>query len=237
MRAPTRLRRSRSTSSPADLPVSFDSRPSSARASTRGRGGGGGRGAADARGSGEGRESPPAPPADPVAAARQICLNQLEHAPRTRSELAAVLRRKGVEDDVAEQVLSRFTEVGMIDDALFAQMWVTSRHRGRGLAGRALTQELRRKGVDDVHVAEAVATLDPEVELATARALVDRRLASTAGLPTQTRVRRLAGLLARKGYPAGTAFRVVKEALAAEGEQAELAFDALQALDDEPPVA
>jgi len=209
--------------------MAFGSRPSSAGASSGGRGRGG-RGTRSA----EDGDSPPASPADPVAAARQICLNQLEHAPRTRAELAAVLRRKGVEDDVAEQVLSRFAEVGMIDDALFAQMWVTSRHRGRGLAGRALSQELRRKGVADADVAEAVATLDPEVELATARALVDRRLASTAGLATEVRVRRLAGLLARKGYPAGTAFRVVKEALAAEGEEAELAFDALQALDDEP---
>ena len=170
---------------------------------------------------------------DPVDAARQICLHQLEFAPRTRAELAAVLRRKGIEDDVAEQVLGRFAEVGMIDDALFAQMWVTSRHRGRGLAGRALSQELRRKGVDDATVAEAVGALDPEQELATARALVERRLRTTAGLATDARVRRLAGMLARKGYPAGLAFRVVKEALAAEGEEAELAFDVLQGLDDE----
>lgn len=168
-------------------------------------------------------------------AARQICLNQLEHAPRTRAQLADRLRSKGVADDVAEQVLSRFAEVGMIDDALFAQLWVTSRHRGKGLARRALTQELRRKGVADEQVAEAVALLDPDVELATARALVDRRLRTTAGLPAETRVRRLAGMLARKGYPAGTAFRVVKEALAAEGVEAELAFDELAALDDEPP--
>ena len=172
--------------------------------------------------------------ADPVDVARQICLHQLEFAPRTRAELAAVLRKKGVEDDVAEQVLGRFAEVGMIDDALFAQMWVTSRHRGRGLAGRALSQELRRKGVDDSAIADAVAILDPEQERATARALVDRKLPGTAGLPTDARVRRLAGMLARKGYPAGLAFRVVREALAAEGEEAELAFDELQALDDEP---
>jgi regulatory protein len=174
------------------------------------------------------------PPADPVDVARQICLHQLEFAPRTRAELAAVLRKKGVEDDVADQVLGRFAEVGMIDDAVFAQMWVTSRHRGRGLAGRALSQELRRKGVDDDDIAEAVATLDPEQEAATARALVDRKLRSTRGLDTDARVRRLAGMLARKGYPAGLAFRTVRDALADEGEQAELAFDELHALDDEP---
>lgn len=148
-----------------------------------------------------------------------------------------MLRRKGVEDEVAEQVLGRFAEVGLIDDAVFAQLWVSSRHRGKGLARRALTQELRRKGVADDAVAEAVDGLDPELELATARALVDRRLRTTAGLPVQARVRRLAGMLARKGYPAGTAFRVVKEALAAELEEDELeeaglAVDELSALDD-----
>jgi len=155
-----------------------------------------------------------------VDRARQICLNQLEFAPRTRSELAATLRKKGVEDDVADQVLRRFHEVGMIDDALFAQMWVGSRQRSKGLASRALQQELRRKGVDDEAIAGAIATIEPDVELATARALVDRKLLSTRGLAPQARIRRLAGMLARKGYPAGTAFRVVREALGAEAQTA-----------------
>ena len=132
-----------------------------------------------------------------------------------------MLRRKGVQDDVADEVLGRFQDVGMIDDALFAQMWVTSRHRGRGLARRALSQELRRKGVDDSSIAEAVATLDGDQELETARALVERKLRTTAGLPTEARVRRLAGLLARKGYPAGLAFSVVKQALIDERQQEE----------------
>lgn len=173
-----------------------------------------------------GRESGrPEREADPVDVARQICLHQLEHAPRTRAELAAVLTRRGVEEQVAEQVLGRLSEVGMIDDALFAQMWVSSRHRGRGLAGRALSHELRGKGIDDELVREAVGTLEPEQELATARALVDRRLKATSGLATEVRVRRLAGLLARKGYPAGLAFRVVREALAAEGVDPDLVPD------------
>ena len=206
--------------------MAFASR-SSSRSSTGGR----------ARGGRDGDGGPPPEreqaPADPVEVARQICLHQLEFAPRTRAELAAVLRKKGVEDDVANGVLGRFAEVGMIDDALFAQMWVTSRHRGRGLAGRALSQELRRKGVDDSSISDAVATLDPDQEAATARSLVDRKLRTTAGLPTDARVRRLAGMLARKGYPAGLAFRVVKDALAAEGQEAELAFDELQALEDD----
>lgn len=182
--------------------------------------GGGGRrgrraGVADPPGPADPRE----PDADPEQVARRICLGQLEHAPRTRAELAATLSDRGVPDDVAQAVLGRFAEVGLIDDALFAELWVTSRHRGRGLARHALGQELRRKGVDDDVVREAVDTLDPEQELATARALVARRLRSTRGAPPDARVRRLAGVLARKGYPAGLAFRVVREALAQEGEE------------------
>lgn len=173
----------------------------------------------------------PGPDADPVAVARQICLHQLEHSPRTRAELAAVLSRRGVADDVAEQVLGRFEEAGLIDDALFSELWVNSRHRSRGLAGRAISQELRRKGVDDEVVREAVAAIDPEEELATARALVDRKLPSTRGLAADARVRRLAGMLARKGYGAAVAYRVVKEALAAEGVDLVLDTDGLSALD------
>ena len=121
----------------------------------------------------------------------------------------------------------------MIDDALFASMWVSSRHRGRGLSSRALAQELRRKGIDDEVAKVALEELDPEQELETARALVRRKLGSTRGLATDTRVRRLAGMLARKGYGAGVAFRVVREELGREGtDPPELSFDALQALDD-----
>jgi regulatory protein len=179
-------------------------------------------------------DGPPEPEADPESVARQICLHQLEFAPRTRAELAAVLARKGVPGDAAEAVLGRFTEVGLIDDAMFSTMWVESRHRGRGLSGRALQQELRRKGVDEVTAREAVDSLDPQQEEATARSLVQRKLPSTRGLTPDARVRRLAGLLARKGYGAGLAFRIVKEELEAEGEDTRalvLDTDGLSALE------
>ncbi len=177
-------------------------------------------------------EGPPEPEADPFGVARQICLQQLEARPRTRAELAAVLARRNVDADVAGEVLGRFTDVGIIDDAAFSELWVSSRHRGKGLAGRALRQELRRKGVDDEVIGEAVEQLDPATERDTARALVDRRLASTRGVAADARVRRLAGMLARKGYSAGTAFGVVREALADEGQDLDVSFDELASLDD-----
>jgi len=155
--------------------------------------------------------------ADPEAVARQVCLKMLTTAPRTRAQLGAALSRRGVPDEVAEAVLGRFAEVKLIDDAMFASAWVESRHYGRGLSGRALAAELRQRGVAPGDIEAAVGELKPEQEIATARALVARRLASTRGQPLQARIRRLMGVLARKGYPQALAYRVVREALEQEG--------------------
>jgi regulatory protein len=150
---------------------------------------------------------------DPEAVARQICLKMLTAAPRTRAQLATALARRGVPAEAAEAVLDRFAEVQLIDDAMFARAWVESRHHGRGLARRALAAELRQRGVETNDIKAAVSDLDPEREYATARALIERRLPGTRGLARPARFRRLMGVLARKGYPEGLAYRVVREAL------------------------
>jgi regulatory protein len=154
---------------------------------------------------------------DPESAARTIALRRLATAPQTRAQLDDAMRRRGVPDETRERVLDRFGEVGLIDDAMFAEAWVESRHAGRGLAKRALAFELRRRGVEPAVVDKAVESLPAQQEEATARALVAGRLAGTRNLEPATRTRRLAGMLARKGYPAGLAFRIVRDALEAEG--------------------
>lgn len=160
------------------------------------------------------------PDADPVEVAKSIVLAQLSVGPRTRSQLERVLARRQVPAPAAHEALDRFAELGYVDDQVFAQAWVESRHRSKGLARRALRYELRNRGVDDATIDDAVASLDADSERATAQALVARRLPSTRGLPTPNRINRLAGALARKGYPAGLALSVVREALAAEGDAA-----------------
>ncbi|MEW2451118.1 recombination regulator RecX [Streptomyces parvulus] len=162
------------------------------------------------------------PPRDPVEQARAICLRLLTGTPRTRSQLADALRKREIPDEAAEEVLSRFEEVGLINDSAFAQAWVESRHHGRGLARRALARELRTKGVDRTLIDAAVSRLDSEQEEETARELVARKLRATRGLDRDKRLRRLAGMLARKGYPEGMALRVVRRALEEEGEDTEL---------------
>ncbi|MGW6583016.1 recombination regulator RecX [Streptomyces globisporus] len=160
-------------------------------------------------------------PRDPVEQARNICLRLLTGTPRTRKQLADALRKREIPDEAAEEVLARFEDVGLIDDAAFAGAWVESRHHGRGLARRALVRELRTKGVDSAVIDEAVGQLDSDQEEETARELVARKLRSTRGLDRDKRLRRLAGMLARKGYGEGMALRVVRQALEEESEDTE----------------
>ncbi len=173
--------------------------------------------------------SPEDEPGDPEAVARAVCLRALTGAPKTRKQLADLLARKGVPDEAAEVVLDRLTEVGLIDDAAFAQAWVDSRQAGRGLARRALSAELHAKGVDPEVAASAVDTVDPDDERAAARRLVDRKVAAMRRLDRATATRRLMGMLARKGYNGGMSAAVVREVLDADGaEAAEVAgFDDL----------
>jgi regulatory protein len=155
-------------------------------------------------------------PADPEAVARTILLTKLTGQARSRHELEQALDSRGVPADVATSVLDRFEAVGLVDDAAFADAWVQFRQSTRGLSRQALRHELRRKGVDDNVIDTSVESVDPATEVETARRLVERKLRTMSRLPTETRFRRLSGLLARKGYPSGLTYRVVREALAAD---------------------
>jgi regulatory protein len=156
------------------------------------------------------------PEADPESVARKILLDQLTGRARSRADLEKKLAQRKVPAEIATRLLDRFEEVGLVDDAAFAREWVSQRQEGRGLARRALAQELRRKGIDDEVAREALGAVDLDDEVEAARLLVRRKLRSVRGLETDKAVRRLVGMLARKGHASSVAYRVVREELAVD---------------------
>lgn len=150
---------------------------------------------------------------DPHAVARKIVLRQLSMGPRTRRQLEDTLRDKDCAPQVAARVLDRMSEVGLVDDEAYAEMFVRSKQETKGLAATALRQELRRKGVADEVVDAALEDIQPEHEKEQARQLVARRLRTMRGLDREVQTRRLAAFLARKGYGPGVSYQVVREAL------------------------
>ena len=158
------------------------------------------------------------PEADHEAVARKILLDQLTGQARSRAELQKKLDAKDVPAAIARELLDRFEEVGLINDEAFARAWIASRQPGKGLARRALAQELRRKGIDDEVARDALDEIDPDDEREVARRMVQRKLRSMRSLDHAVATRRLVGMLARKGHSPGVAYAVVREELGAVDE-------------------
>lgn len=168
-------------------------------------------------------------PADPLAVARTICLRLLTARARTRSELAGALRRRGVPDEAADQVLVRLAQVGLIDDSAFAQAFARTQVRDRGLARRAVAAGLRRRGVNDEVVESTVARIGSEEERAAAQAVARRKMRGLMHLDPAVQARRLLAALARRGFTGDVAWQVVREILPSRGFEA-----GPDAADDDP---
>jgi len=172
---------------------------------------------------------PPAelPPEERYKKAKEICFDLLAARPRTQEELRQALQRKGFDEETSETLLGKLDRAGLVNDEEFAQLWVKSRHANQGLSRTALVAELRRKGVDGEVAAQAAGEVDRESEEQMARELVRKRLGSLGNVDEQTALRRLLGFLARKGYPQGLAYTVIREELREYGAESTLLDDAV----------
>lgn len=118
---------------------------------------------------------------------------------------------RDIEPEVADEVIARYIDVGLLDDTSLAAMIARTRHHERGKSARAIAVELARKGFSEDDIAHALAPIDREAEHQAASALAAKKWNSTSSLPTEVRVRRVVGHLGRKGYSPSLAFTLVKE--------------------------
>jgi regulatory protein len=133
--------------------------------------------------------------------AKNIAYRYLSYRPRSYAEVEKKLRDKGFGDVAVRTALSNLIRLGYIDDEKFADQWAQSRVRLRGLGRRRIEQELRDKGVDRETVRRALAdVLTADLEIETARKAAERKLTTMKTLDRETRRRRIAGFLERRGF-------------------------------------
>ena len=145
--------------------------------------------------------------------AKQVLLRRLSNAPRTRKELAQDLKKKKIEEDIAQLALDRFEELGLINDQTFSDNFVSNTHQRRKLGKKALKQQLRSKGVSEEIANQAVSQISETDEFQAALALALKKMRSIQHDDPQSQIRKIVGLLARKGYSAGLSFQVAKEVI------------------------
>ena len=149
-----------------------------------------------------------------------MCLRLLTATARTRAELAGQLAKRGYPDDVSTRVLDRLADVGLIDDADFAEQWVHSRLANAGKGKRALAAELHTKGIDNDVITSVLGGIDPAAERVRAEQLIRKKLRRENLSDDEVRVsRRLVAMLARRGFDQTMAYDVVCAELAGERER------------------
>jgi regulatory protein len=148
---------------------------------------------------------------DYVGAAQTICLNALAVRAKSRGELAAHLKRRGIPVDAANEVLDRLERSGLINDLDFARAWSTSRMSSKKISKRVLALELRKKEVSDELIAIALEEISSDDEFEAALQLGSRKARSLQNYAEDVRERRITSALARKGYNYSIISRVLRE--------------------------
>ena len=149
--------------------------------------------------------------ADPYSIANTIALNALVARAKSKGELLAHLKKRGVEDDVAQATIFRLQESGLINDEEFAKAWTQSRHTSKKLSKRIIAGELRTRGVDQSSIDEALDEIDDESEYRTAFLLGMKKYNTMSRLEPEVQIRRIQSLLQRKGFSFPTIARVIRE--------------------------
>ena len=149
--------------------------------------------------------------ADPYSIANTIALNALVARPKSKGELLAHLKKRGVEDDVAQATIFRLQESGLINDEEFAKAWTQSRHTSKKLSKRIIAGELRTRGVDQSSIDQALDEIDDESEYRTAFSLGMKKYNTMSRLEPEVQIRRIQSLLQRKGFSFPTIARVIRE--------------------------
>jgi regulatory protein len=156
------------------------------------------------------REKKPPTPERLEQRARNVLLHQLARSAKSTHQLRKILEQREIPSEIAERVLVRFTEVGLIDDQAYAETIVNSRRNFKGLSKSAIKRELNEKGVPAPFIEQAIESITAEDDLAAAQELAARRIRQMSSLAKDVRERRLAGYLRRKGYPSSVVFAAIR---------------------------
>ncbi|MEY2694788.1 MAG: hypothetical protein RLZZ72_44 [Actinomycetota bacterium] len=143
--------------------------------------------------------------------AKNVLLFQLSRSMKTRHQLATILKKREIPEDIANSVLDRFTEAQLIDDAAFARAFVNSRIAVSGKSKSVIARELKQKGVSAQDAEQALSSIDAELEDQTAYSVAKKRYQQLSTLEPEVRRRRLMGFLMRRGFSSQLTARILRD--------------------------
>lgn len=141
-------------------------------------------------------------------------LTHLTATQKTEREIRDFLTKKGYLPAIAEYVLEKLRGYNFVNDGEYAKAYVTAKSSKKG--ERLIRMELRAKGIADADAADALAEIDEEAQISSAKAVLEKYMrGKTADAPTLQKAYRH---LLSKGY----SFDVAKSALSSFGDVDEM---------------
>jgi regulatory protein len=148
--------------------------------------------------------------------ARERALRLLATRPRSAWEIRERLTRDRVPEAAIRAVIAGLTHDQLLDDLTFARAWITRRMAARPYGPRRIRWELQQRGVAPAIIDNALRESVGDngsvagTEEQSALTLIRGRLRGYRHLAPARRARRIAALLERRGYAAGTIVRVLR---------------------------
>lgn len=144
---------------------------------------------------------------------RRVALQCLGRRAMSTSALRARLVARTGSESAAKTVVDEFVRDGWLDDHASAVDYAASLLRTSPATASYLEQRLEARGIDAETAARAAATALADVDLdGAATAFVRRKAKTMTSLSAAARLRRLAGLLARRGFDAEAAMQILRRA-------------------------
>jgi len=141
----------------------------------------------------------------------QTALKFIGYKPRTEQEVIKRLESGGYAAEVIHSVLDELRQKEYVNDADYAAQWAETRAHGHPRGRRLIAQELRTKGVADEIIQNVLSTLPDEREMA--MALGETFLDKNRNLEDRIFIKKMEGVLARKGFDFGVIREVIKQLL------------------------
>ncbi len=139
----------------------------------------------------------------------QRALHFISYRPRSEKEVQKKLSSVGFEAAVIEKTIQKLIRGNLLGDETFSHMWVENRVLSSPRSRRALGYELRKKGIDDQVIENAISKIEDEGSLALRAAQkYSRRLASLSFIEFK---KKMMGFLARRGFMYGDILEVISK--------------------------
>ena len=119
--------------------------------------------------------------------------------PRSEREVEMWLRKYKVHESLHEELFNKLKRLELLDDVKFATWWIDQRMSFRPRGKRALTAELRQKGVNQETIKEAMAKIEMD-EAKVAKDLLKKYQYKWEKLPKSEKKKKMSSYLARKGF-------------------------------------